>query len=100
MTPQDDRQVLIWTVVITAAITLFAWVAGGDIVGALVLMPIVMTVTFWSMRISLRLSRRARPDLDPNRPPPPGPDPTPPSSERPEHARRRRERRRPRGRRR
>lgn len=101
MSPRDERRVLLWTVVITAAITLFGWLAGGDLVGALVLMPIVATVTFWSMRISTRMARRRRGvDDRPGGAPADEPPPTPPSSERPEHARRRRSRRQSRGRRR
>ena len=86
-----DRQLLVMTVVISlvaAAVTLVT--SGGDWVAVLISLPIFVTFSFWSLRISRWLARRLVPQ-----PQPPEPQvPTEPTSPRPEHARRRRRRRR------
>lgn len=91
----ETRQVLVLTVLITALVTA-GFAIFGDVVTALVAMPLVASAAFWSLRISTRLGRRMRgePPAEQERPP----VSTPPSTERPEHARRRRQRRTPRGR--
>ena len=89
----QERQTLILTVIFTFVLAGFTLLSsGGDWVATLLVIPLVATASYWSLKLSMRFSRRWAP-------PPPEPHAaTPPSTERPEHVRRRRERRRPRGR--
>jgi hypothetical protein len=86
-----DRQLLLMTVVVAAAASIVAFVSsGGDWVGVLIALPIFLTFSFYSIRISRWLANRVAPPPESAE----APEPTPQTSQRPEHARRRRRKRR------
>ena len=91
-----DRQVLVLTVLVSAASAVYVLVVtGGDWATVAISLPMFTTVAYFSLLVSKRIGRRFGPK------PPPPQEPTPPvdsTSERPEHAQRRRVRRRQRGR--
>ncbi len=101
MREQSTRELIILSLLSTAAVTLLnLYFAGGDIIETPLLALVFFVMIFFAMRVSNRLGRRiASRGQPPQEPPAPG-EPPPPSSERPEHAQRRRQRRRRRGRRR
>ena len=91
-----DRKLLIQTVGVSS-VAFAAAVVFQDWLTALLSLPIFVTVSYWSLRVSRWLSRRVNPQ--PQGSELSAAEPTAPSSDRPEHARRRRGRRRQRGRR-
>ena len=88
-----DRQLLTMTVIVTALASVVSLVtSGGDWVATLVVLPLYVTVAFWSIMLSRWISRRFT-----KRPEPVAPQqPTEPTTRRPGHVQRRRRRRRPR----
>ena len=88
-----DRQLLTMTVVVSALACAFSFFSsGGDWAATLVVLPLFVTVAFWSILLSRWISRRFT-----KRPEPVIPEqPTESTSRRPDHAQRRRRRRRPR----
>jgi hypothetical protein len=97
MRPLTQRQILLLTAFVTVVSTVLAYFAShGDWYSTVLTVPLVMSASYWSLRISQRVAARfAAPDALPA---PRGPS-VEPTSERPDHAQRRRQRRRPRGRR-
>ena len=88
-----DRQLLTMTVVVSAlACAFYFFTSGRDWAATLIVLPLFVTVAFWSILLSRWISRRFT-----KRPEPVLPEqPTEPTSRRPDHAQRRRRRRRPR----
>ena len=88
-----DRQLLTMTVVVAALASAFSFISsGGDWAATLIVLPLFVTVAFWSILLSRWISRRFT-----KRPEPVLPEqPTEPTTKRPDHVQRRRRRRRPR----
>ena len=79
------------TLVLTLVASVIAFVSsGGDWVTVAISLPLFVTASFWSLRLSRWFARKVVPQPEPIEPP----RPTEPTSERPEHVRRRRQRRR------
>jgi hypothetical protein len=86
-----DRQLLIMTVVLSLIASAIAFVSsGGDLLTVAISLPLFVTASFWSLRISRWFARRVVPEPETAEPP----SPTKATTDRPEHARRRRKRRR------
>ena len=86
-----DRQLLIMTVVLSLVASVIAFVSSdGDWLTVAISLPLFMTASFWSLRLSRWFTRRVVPPPQP----PADPTPTEPTTARPEHVRRRRQRRR------
>ena len=91
-----EREVLILTAITTGMVALLTlFTSQGDWVTTALMLPLVASVSFWSLVVARRVSSRWAPK-PPERA---APLVLTPSSERPEHAQRRRQRRTPRGRR-
>ena len=86
-----DRQLLVMTVLLSLAASVFALVTSGfDWLVVAIAVPFFVTSSYYSLRISRWLSRRVVPQPEP----PPVQEPTPSTTQRPEHAQQRRRRRR------
>lgn len=91
-----DRQLLVMTVVLSLVASVIAFVSsGGDWFTVAISLPLFLTASLWSLRLSRWFARRFVPEPKV----PVEPTPTEPTTERPQHVRRRRRQRRGRGRR-
>jgi len=91
-----DRQLLARTVALSLVASAIGLVAsGGDWVTVGISLPLFMTASFWSLKLSRWFTRRVVPE----RQAPVEPTSTESTTARPEHAQRRRQQRRRRGRR-
>ena len=99
--PDNRRQTVVLTLVLTAILAVYTLLAsGGDWVTTLLFVPVIASVTFWTLRLSMRVGRRwSRPVSTRLEQRPSDSVLSEPTTERPAHAQHRREqaRRRPRG---
>jgi hypothetical protein len=91
-----DRQLLAMTVVLSLVASAIALAtSGGDWVTVAISLPLFMTASFWSLKLSRWFTHRVMPQPEA----PVEPTPTEATTARPEHAQRRRRQRRTRSRR-